>query len=359
MKNPIYPIGKQYWRKKSRSISYIFALQMALILFILSIGISLIEGINFNLGFSKESVYFIEPKAGKYEEVKNLLKNCEQIDKVIAGTSQNVRSKVFFFSCGGTLYVKMKKEDLSEFIQSYDIKLVKGSMPENSKELVASSQSIYQGKSKIGECLGEGIGLDTEYKVSGCIKGRHNILLGITDKEEVLMVLYKKNVKDDVKAFLEAHHDLYEKRFGEDEVDEFLELLIRNLGFIGVIIEGLFVLQMNSTLNRLLDTYYNKEMNEIALFHILGYNRKQVRGRLILQSGWIYFIGAVGGYLLGECCIVLFYYLYCEPRGIFLILWHIIYLLVPILLGTVLFIKQCMKINRKINEIEWNSLLQR
>lgn len=358
MKNLIYPIGKQYWRKKSRAISTIFALQMALVLFILSIGISLIEGINFNLGFCKESVYFIEPKAGKYEEVKKLLKNCKQIDKVIPGTSQNVRSKVFFFSCGGTLYVKMKEEDLSDFVQNYDIKLVKGRMPTNSKELVASSQCIYQGKSKIGEWLGEEIGLDTGYKVSGCIKGRHNILLGITDKEEVLMVLYKQNVKSDVKAFLEAHQDLYEKRFGEEEVDEFLELLIRNLVFIGLVIGILFVLQMNSTLNSLIDTYYNQEMNEIALFHIMGYNRKQVRGRLILQSGWIYFIGAVGGYLLGECCIVLFYYLYCEPRGIFWILWHIIYILVPILIGSALFIVQCMKINRKLNEIEWITILQ-
>lgn len=102
----------------------------------------------------------------------------------------------------------------------------------------------------------------------------------------------------------------------------------------------------------------NEEIKEVALFYILGYNIKQVRGKIVSQYRWIHIMGGMAGYLCGEICMFLFGYLYCEPRGIFYLTCHISYILVPILLGILLFLFEYVKIYLKFNDVEWVKEMQ-
>ena len=363
MRNSINSIGKHYWQKRARFIICIYALHMAVILFILSIGLSLVEGVEYNLGFCKENVQVIIPKAGKYEETKEILKRSKRVERVIEGTYETVRSKVLFFSCGGTVFMKMKEEDLAFFMSYYDIKLEDGKLPIHENEVLAPMQSIYYARSKLGEPIGEGvgtneIGIDGNYRVCGSLSSRHHILLGVTNKQEVLIVTYQANNDYEVKTFLAQYQDLYEKRFGEEEVNDFINLLKQNLGLIGIILGTLLVLQMSKSQSSLLEIYIDEEMKEVALFYILGYNIKQVREKIVSQYRWIYIMGGIAGYLWGQLCMLLFGYLYCEPRGIFYLIWHISYILVPILLGILLFLFEYRRGYRKINGIDWVNKVQ-
>lgn len=358
MKNSLSSIGKHYWQKKARFIIGIYALHMAVVLFILSIGMSLLRGVEYNLGFCKENVFIVMPRAGKYEETKEILKQNKAVEKVIEGTCEKVRSKVIFFSCGGTVFIKMSQEDLDFFVKNYDICLEAGKMPTGENEILAPLQSIYYAKGKIGQLIGEGVGenemgLNGKYRVCGSLSAKHHILLGVTNKKEVLVVAYKANAAEEMKTFMEQNQDLFEKRFGEEEINDFFNLLKRNLGLVGMILGALFVLQLSRSQSSLLEIYVDEEMKEVALFYILGYNIKQVRGKIVSQYRWIHIMGGMAGYLCGEICMFLFGYLYCEPRGIFYLTWHISYILVPILLGILLFLLEYRKLYLKFNDVEW------
>ena len=92
MKNSLNEVGKHYWQKKARFIIVIYVLHMVVILFILSIAVSLLRGVEYNLGFCKENVLVVIPKAGKYEEAKEVLKQCP------------LTQKCFSFHVGGLLF---------------------------------------------------------------------------------------------------------------------------------------------------------------------------------------------------------------------------------------------------------------
>ena len=155
------------------------------------------------------------------------------------------------------------------------------------------------------------------------------------------------------------NQDLFEKRFDEEEeMSSFINLLKRNLGLVGIILGTLLILQFSKSQSSLLEIYVAEEMKEVALFYILGYNIKQVRGKTVSQYRWVYIMGGMVGYLCGEVCMLLFGYLYCEPRGIFYLKGHISYILVPILLSSVLFLIEYGKLYVKFNYVEWVKHMQ-
>ena len=178
-------------------------------------------------------------------------------------------SKVLFFSCGGTTFLKMNKEDLKFFMESYNIHLKSGKMPKSEDELIAPLQSIYTGKAKIGQLIGEEVGenemeLNGTYRVCGSIASKYHIILGITNRKEVLIVPYKAENKKEVKALMAKNQDLFEKRFDEEEVSSFISLLKRNLGLVGIVLGGLLILQLSKSQSNLISVKLDIKFSSIV-----------------------------------------------------------------------------------------------
>lgn len=73
---------------------------------------------------------------------------------------------------------------------------------------------------------------------------------------------------------------------------------------------------------------------------------------LIRQYSWIYAVGGSMGWICGETCIILFYYLYCEPRGIYYTLWHPSYLIFSGVMVAILFLISSLKVNKRLKSVD-------
>lgn len=64
---------------------------------------------------------------------------------------------------------------------------------------------------------------------------------------------------------------------------------------------------------------------------------------LIRQYSWIYTVGGSIGWICGEICIILFYYLYSAPRGIYYTLGHPSYFIFSSVMVGILFLISSIK----------------
>ena len=363
MKSGLLNIGKQYWRKKVKVIISLLIIQITLFVFLISIGCSLMEGLLYGVGFGQGECSVMIPKVDKIEEVKSLFKERTEVDRVMGGVYQNIRSKVIFFSTGGTPFIRVKSEDLEYLIQRYHVKLIRGRLPEREDEVVVTSESLYEGESEIGQEIGKGIGankleMQGTYKVSGVIQADYNMVLGLSEKEEIVMIFLKEKLSQSMKDFISKQRPLYEKRYSKVEVDEFVNLFKRNLLIIGSIMIVLLFIQLKSILGSLLNVHLKMQLREMALFHTIGYNMKQIKRRIVSQYRWIFIVGTIGGIIGGQCSVILFKYLYCEIRGIYYTLWHSFYIIIPIIIIGILYLYNVLQINKELKNVEWTNILK-
>lgn len=352
-----------YWRKKELPIIGVLVVQITLMIFIVSVGCSLLYGLKYAIGFGGRECLVISPKEGKYEEIEALFEGKPEVERIIGGVYSHVRSKIIFFSTGGTPVFKLEPDDLSAFMKRFQISLEEGKMPKNEGEILVTKMSQFDGGSKDGKRIGKHIKnnsleMSKDYDISGVIQSSANIMLGISYEKKDLMIIFNQGFDKEMELFLQAHQDLFQKRFSYTEVENFVQLFKRNLYIIGWIVSLIFLLQIGCTSGSLLEMYLKIFIKELALFHVVGYDLRQIQRQLIKRFCSIYFLGGVLGTLGGEVVVMLFFYLYCEVRGIYYALWNPLYFLEPVLMMSLLFAGSCIKYCKRLKTVDWINILQ-
>ncbi|MBE6024226.1 MAG: FtsX-like permease family protein [Cellulosilyticum sp.] len=363
VENDLWSMGQSYWRKKARMIIGLLAVQMTIIIFILSVGCSLLDGIVYGIGFGHDRCAIISPKGQKMEEAKALFEKHDKVVEVMVGAYQHVNSKVIFSALGGTPFIKLKPEDLLTLMDEYGVKLIKGDMPQNENEVLVTIQGLFMAEGEIGGYIGEGqgdnaLGLNGTYKVSGLIQTDYNMVLGRTNQKETLFVLVEDKIDDEVMTFISKHQALYERRFGAIDVAHLIEQIRENLGILMTCMLILLYIQLRSTVGSLLNAYLNQRLGEIALLHILGYSKREITKRLMKAYGWMIGIGGILGILGGHICLILFYYMYCQTRAVYYTLWHPLYWIVPVAMLSLLLSVSLRKSYKKLKNVEWTDILK-
>lgn len=345
--------------KRALPILLILAFQVVVIIFFISIGCAVIEGAKFATRFGESRCLILQPKENEKERFKELLVANEEVKYVFEGVYMNTRSNLIFFSSCGTPFIKLKATDLECLMKEFDIALKEGALPKHTAEMILTSESIYLAESKMGAAIGKGIGdnilmLDDVYKVNGIITSKANVALGISEEEgSQLIIILKQQMTPTLEAFLAGHQMQYEERFMYKEKPMFVIFMKRNIQYVGLFVLGLLFLQLWVTLKHLLAVYLEEYLEELALFHVIGYSLKQIRVKMIKRYLSIIALGGGLGLIIGEVCVILFKYLYCEIRGIPYSLWHPLFFLLPFIMLSVLSLIIIRALCIEINKVNW------
>jgi ABC-type lipoprotein release transport system permease subunit len=270
------------------------------------------------------SLYKLNVSSYKYHATITACDNENIIEKV--KNNKNVERLVPFmwygikYSIPGSLtfadVMGLRAEDMNYFLEKESIQVMIGRLPEEGKKeiavdyLVAKNKKIIIGDS-VGNALDKFDGINGEYKVVGILKGENmlsivsfnnEILKDYDDGEKSLqkgsIVFPKKNKINEVNKLVEAlpkgeavynTFNILSERFKKDM--GCLELL----DVISILSIFLMVITVGSS--KYVEFFNRKE--EIGILNAIGYNKRQILKRAMLEVITVNTISYILGLLLG------------------------------------------------------------
>jgi ABC-type antimicrobial peptide transport system permease subunit len=349
-------------------IVVILALQLAVVVFMLSIGVSLLDELKFNLTNTYKMIISVLPdkkiSLNERDKIKNELRSIDGIKHVIDGNFEQARSKMIFFGCE-TRTLSVQKKDMDCIIEALHLKNFSGNLPKSSNEIMLSTTNLNGFKSDIGQKIGRyasgnSFGLRQDYTVSGTFDSESNIYL--TNEDNVKKLLYilliiNPDKYDSVDSVLKSEYknfkiESYEdyKVFGDNA-----KAMLALLGFIAITVFsfGIWVSVMNLMKNSII-----ARKNEFSFLRSIGYNEKYVLKRVFTELSAIMIIGCTAGIILGLIALIAFNNLYCIPEGILYTLWDSMYFSIPAVITLVIFITGYFSVSRYIKHLEWVSAME-
>jgi hypothetical protein len=132
-------------RKNFLPIIVILAIQICLLVYIISLGVSLLYEMDYCFYNCCSCIASVTPNNTFTNERKQFLKSeVEQIPgviNVIEGTSDHASAKLIFFG-SDTRLVTVKRDNLNDIMKVLNISLNSGRMPENQNEILLSDIAI-------------------------------------------------------------------------------------------------------------------------------------------------------------------------------------------------------------------------
>ena len=288
------------------------------------IAVSFLYLINTFVKSINNSLYKLNVSSYKYHATITACDNKNIIEKV--KNNKNVEKLVPFmwygikYSVPGSLdlahVIGLRAEDMNYFLEKQDIQVMIGRLPEEGKKeisvdyLVAKNKKITIGDS-VGNALDKFDGISGEYKVVGILKGEtmlsivsfnNEILKDYDDGEKSLqrgvIVFPKKNKINEVNKLVESlpkgegvynTFNVLSDRFKKDM--GCLELL----DVISILSIFLMVITVGSS--KYVEFFNRKE--EIGILNAIGYNKRQILKRAILEVLAVNTISYILGLLLG------------------------------------------------------------
>lgn len=284
--------------------------------------------------------------------------NMPEVAQMMDCEYEHFRSKIIFFSTGGTPFIRLSPEDLDIFMKRYNITIKEGELPQNKEQVLVTDTALYGGESRMGQPIGKYVGnnaleLSDKYKVVGRIASPYNIMLGLLEEKRNLFVVFKEPIGDEVEQVINGHLNLFEKKYTLSETEDLKRLFQRNLWTGDVVAIILLFVQMWHTIENLLEAYFSNQFKEMALFHIVGYNSSRINRLLINRYIAIFGMGGLVGIIGGESAVLFFYFNYCEIRGIYYTLWDPLYILIPLMMLIGLLVLCCNKYMKRLKHINW------
>jgi ABC-type antimicrobial peptide transport system permease subunit len=350
-------------------IIIILALQIGVIVFMLSIGVSLLDELDFNLINSSKTIIPVLPETKWSEDERNNLKDeLQQIGGVIGVVDANynmARSKMIFFG-SGTSIINVRKNDMKLIESSLDMKITSGSLPSKSNEILVSNLNLNAFKASVGQKIGryaskDSFELKQDYTIAGTFEGPSNIYLsqeGNIEKLPYLMLIVKPGKYEAVDSVLTSKYKNLKNNAGYRHFKSFPDNARTMMSLLGVVAISVFSFGIWVSVMNLMKNSIMARKSEFSFLRSIGYSKKYISKRVFIELFVIVLLGYMTGILLGEIALVIFNSLYCLPTGILFTLWDNMYASIPALVTLLLLICGYLTVNRYIVKLDWVSAME-
>ena len=158
------PLSSRYYFYKNKwnllPIVIVLSVQIGIIIFIISIGLTLLKGVAFCGYLEREHLVYVdksdqiteEEQQSIYEEIKTY-KNTQG---VLEGSIGYMSTKLIFFNVEAGVLLGLKPQAIEEAMEHLGMQLMEGRLPVNQSEIIITEQGLRAAKAKIGDTLGEG-----------------------------------------------------------------------------------------------------------------------------------------------------------------------------------------------------------
>lgn len=335
-------------------------MQIGLLVFLLSMGYSIVEGMEYGLGYNLNQMVLIDGEITEDEKCeleKNVLIPLQGEVNVFECNCFNMRTCMLFFNINGTPFVQVKPNELEYFMQNLEIVLEEGELPSKENQILVTKETLKFYDAEIGDWIGKDYrdeALDKNYQICGLIKGNANIYIGMKNKPtQGYAIVYKENqwekIEPQIREVLKRATSINYRT----ESQLFAKTLSRNMLLLGVVVVGIFFISILAIMLNLLSNELGQRLGEITLLRLIGYSYKTIKKHLWWYYGIILLMGAVLGIGTGGTGVILFKYLYCEGKGIYLEVWHNSYVLVVAVMIIVLYGIAMWWIEQQLSKNSW------
>ena len=347
----------------------ILAIQIAVIVFMLSIGVSFIDEVKFvGINTSKILIPLLPEKKLSISERKELKEELQKIEGVTGVVDSNytfTSAKLIFFG-SDTSFITVQRNDMKLLENALGMKSISGRLPENSNEIMLSSLNLNAFKANVGEKIGRyasknAFGLIKDYTVSGTYEGDANTYLTAEDdisKLPYIMLVIKPDKYKAVEAILASEYKTLKDEYSYKSTKVFEDMAYTMLSLLGAIVISIFSFGIWVSVMNLMKNNITARKSEFSFLRSIGYNKKYISKRVFIELFVIMLIGYIGGIVLGEIALVIFNSLYCIPEGLLFTPWDSMYASIPALVILILFLSGYFTIIRYIRKLDWVSAME-
>ncbi len=335
-------------------------MQIGLLVFLLSMGYSIVEGMEYGLGYNLNQMAIIHGEVTddeKWELEKNVLIPLQREVNVFESDYFDMRTCMLFFNINGTPFVQIKPNELEYFMQKLEIVLVDGELPSRENQILVTKETLKSYDAQMGDWIGKDYrdeALDKNYQICGLIKGNANIYIAIKNKPtQGYLVVYGKNQWEKIEPQM---MDVFKRATSinyQTESQLFAKTLSRNMLLLGIVVVVIFFISLLAIMINLLSNELGQRLGEITLLRLIGYPYKTIKKQLWWYYAMILIVGAILGIGTGVTGVILFKYLYCEGKGIYLEVWHNSYLFVIAVMIIVLYSLAILWIEQQLSKNSW------
>ncbi|MBN2101227.1 ABC transporter permease [Candidatus Dojkabacteria bacterium] len=285
------------------------------------------------LTFSSESEGSLEEYQEEVEQVDKEIKELDAVDHIIVADVQ-ATDLMTLFGNEGARVIFVGEDDREKFVNEIGIELDEGRYPESADEIALGREMLMNKDLKVGDSIGSKIddeeSLSGEYKIVGALTysdSKKSMKLGIGYRENKsddlssagLFLLNPKDGKaEELASALSRLEDKYgvirvnTKESVDKMIDEEFSAVSKVLWAINVVV----TLTITSSIALLNVIFFMQRANEFGLLASLGYSRKFIVGRTLLESLISIILGWGLGIIFSEVVYGILNSWIFTPRGI-------------------------------------------
>jgi len=285
------------------------------------------------------------------------LYSTNSIEKEIRGvaTTEGLCKLIIFNSFCWTFHVNETK-DIEYVLESINGELIEGNIPTNPGEILISEDLRQSLNKDIGDYVSQNERIPIPYKISGIYRSEHNIFIGYNYddayKEGYIFRIAKHSI-DDLYHQMNLHHTELTIINERDQINDILNSIFSLLKILGIVILFITAFEVTSSVSNLNRVYFSERATEFALLQAVGYSEKFVLKRMLKELMLIIFVGLLGGTIIGQFIMTLFYYLYCQDKGIPYRIFEPGLILFATILTMIIFVLSYAPIKKTIKKMDW------
>ncbi len=250
---------------------------------------------------------------------KKIENDCDKVKKVYCAES--------IYGCVRALFVTwyfegalLPSEDIADYLEYYDAKLIEGRMPEGGGEVLLDSATIKNNGSKVGDPLKD---YEKDYIIVGVVESEYNLICGTPNPDVVegdSLFIFSDGIEDLQAELREigleiTEDDVYwsdyktqERNFQKDLVDVIDSS--SQIIYVGIVILICIALSIIYT------TFLRDRHSEWCLYASIGYSGKAIYFSILRELLFTFAVALAAGAAVTSLSVVLIGLLYLTPNGL-------------------------------------------
>jgi ABC-type antimicrobial peptide transport system permease subunit len=344
----------------------LLGIKIAMFMFLCSIGTAVIYGVNKNSREITDKYVSISVKPSvNSTETASILGEIENID----GVERTLQGNAMFRGMGKLILFntacwtfEVDKSEIIYILNSLNGRLIDGNLPQIPGEMIITRELSKSLKKEIGDYVGTEEMLHRKYKISGIYEGDNNSFIGYGEENHYnnsYILKLKPGSTDEIYNQLKALGEDIVIITDKDELNRVISNITGLLTIVGGIILLITALDVTVSVSNLNKVYFTERSSEFAILQAVGYTRGFVLRRLIKELSIFTSAGLTLGLSLGQGLIGVFYYLYCEEKGIPFRIFNPALITLALILAVTIYMFSYLPVRKYIDRMDWVEALQR
>lgn len=301
------------------------------------------------------------------EKYIDKLKKNKNVEKVIMANMSTVRADMLISNSGSTM-LSMLPEDIQYVMKKSGFKLIEGSLPKSSDEILLNSNHAKAMNVKVGEKISdtvkENYEFKSQYKVSGIYTGENIMTFGYIKgasselNTNAIVVIPKQGslnkVNDFIRSFKDSNISISDYKELFDDVGAFFSMF----KVFAVLILVILILVLTFTIGNMNHIHFEDRISEFSILEAVGYSKISIFYKIFKEM----LVIIVSGFILGIICGTLggniFNLVYCEPKGIPVEVYNYWYIILSAAIPTVIWIFSGLSDLKSINKMDTVDVLE-